>query len=599
MSLETFKMILETLCKTGEISEEDRQHLYAEGRKIKLSKTSVDHMIGSQLKFAKGSRSVQNQIEGSGFLLGNEESKSGSGFVIGSSDETANSGFTMDNDIRSGFTHYESFSSSKFTNERILSESDQGAMSIVSEARQGARYVIIKRLKTEHKNDPQRRDLFFKESEFCRGLQHENIVSFIESDEDDRGPYFYMENINGETLEKKIASKKLTPEEIKSIARKILSGLDYLHDKGFIHRDLKPGNIMIGFKTQQVKLIDLGLAYSEGYVDSLLVAGTPKYMAPEMSGSKSTFNKTTDIYSFGLILLEMFTKSVDPKKIDKIKPLEWQSIISKCIQKEYKMRYQTCDALITDIEKIGISPGGQAPLDKDKFINKKLDEYFEDGIFLEQEEKLLYFEAKEIDYPLDKLKLLIEKRLAEEDIKLKKNEETKIQKQKEEESKLKLKEESIRLTQIEEVNKQKGKKEELQLKLVKEKEITRQKRIQEIKTIRGKKKKEAIDNFDKENGAGWIVFFFFLGVVPGIIFCILHHRGFFAYILIPIFSALVSTSFTLLISAVIHLTSYRFQPVFKIIVVFLYLILAYSFCRGFSGSYRDLSSLWIWIKSFI
>jgi len=127
-----------------------------------------------------------------------------------------------------------------------------------------------------------------------------------------------MEKIIGETLEKRISEKKMTTDEIKNISLKILEALDYLHGKGIIHRDLKPDNIMVSNKTDKLKLIDLGLAYSDDFTDNLTKAGTLRYMAPEMRDEKA-FDKTTDIYAFGLILLEMFTKDINPRDIAKVK----------------------------------------------------------------------------------------------------------------------------------------------------------------------------------------------------------------------------------------------------------------------------------------
>ena len=233
----------------------------------------------------------------------------------------------------------------------------------------------------------------------------------------------------------------------------------------------------------------------------------------------------------------------------------------------------------------------------DKIMNGLIDEYFEDGIFLKEEEKLLFIKAREIDYPLDKLKLLIEKRKAEEEIKLQKKEEAKIQKQKEEANKLKLKEEAVRLKQMEEADKKSKKDEALRLKLEKEKEINQKKKTKEKNAVREKKQIEAVARFDSEGIGLWIFILVILGLMVGVIHCILQDRGFFAYILIPILAGIVSPFLTSIIKIIVHNSPVRYHFLLKAAVLLLYLILAYVFCRGFSDTLGDLSSLWIWIKS--
>jgi serine/threonine protein kinase len=101
-----------------------------------------------------------------------------------------------------------------------------------------------------------------------------------------------------------------------------------------------------------VKLIDLGLAYSDSMVDNIANAGTPKYMAPEMKTGQSEIDRRADIYSFGIILLEMFTRSTDRVKANEIKSEEWKVIISKCIENIKNDRYNYCSEIIKDIENI-------------------------------------------------------------------------------------------------------------------------------------------------------------------------------------------------------------------------------------------------------
>jgi serine/threonine protein kinase len=406
MSTDKFKLLLETFVQKGNITEDERNYLYKLGKNAMLDKKSVDMLIDSQLNFVRSSSAGQiQQPKGSGFVQDSEEEPTGSGFTRRSNNKNEGSGFEDQNQSGSGFSVGESFSSAKFTNEKILDS--QGAMSIISEAKQGSRYVIIKRLLPKYLDDQVRKELFYKEYEFLSSLQHDNIVKVHDKGEDEKGPYYYMEKIIGETLEKRISEKKMTTDEIKNISLKILEALDYLHGKGIIHRDLKPDNIMVSNKTDKLKLIDLGLAYSDDFTDNLTKAGTLRYMAPEMRDEKA-FDKTTDIYAFGLILLEMFTKDINPRDIAKVKPVGWQKIISKCIAENRESRFQYCSEIIDEFKKLGSSKSDPTYVDnKDKIIKQELNKYFKDGILNKEESQLLFDKAKELDYDERKLHTLI------------------------------------------------------------------------------------------------------------------------------------------------------------------------------------------------
>jgi serine/threonine protein kinase len=407
MSLEKFKLALETFSKSGEISEKERKHLYKIGLSADLDPDTIDMMIDSQMKFVRSSGSgAKISSGGSGFDTENVVKEPGSGFATG---QSSGSGFESGNSM--GMSGDGTFSSAKFSNEKVLAS--QGNMSTVSEAMKGSRHVIIKRLLPNADNFEKKLELLYKEFEFLSALQHDNIVSVYDKGEDEKSPFYYMEKVNGNTLEKKLSGRKMNGEEIRDISLKVLDALKYLHDRGIIHRDLKPANIMVNDKTSRVKLIDLGLAYSDEFTDNLSKPGTPKYMAPEMKG-ENDFDKTTDIYAFGLILLEMFTKDINQDNIPKVKPVAWQNVINKCLKPEPKARYQFCQEIIDDIKKLGEPKASSAIIDqKEKAMTQLLDKYFADGILNKEEKQLLFTKAEEIDYPAEKLQMEITRRKKE------------------------------------------------------------------------------------------------------------------------------------------------------------------------------------------
>src|SRR5262249_18814077 len=136
-------------------------------------------------------------------------------------------------------------------------------------------------------------------------LNHPNICTLY-----DVGPnYLVMELVEGETIAARLKSGPLPVKTALLYASQIAAALVEAHGKGIIHRDLKPGNIMIA--KSGVKVLDFGLAKSgqdETVTNSLMLMGTPAYMAPEQREAKPA-DARTDIYSFGCVLYEMVTGS--------------------------------------------------------------------------------------------------------------------------------------------------------------------------------------------------------------------------------------------------------------------------------------------------
>jgi serine/threonine protein kinase len=163
--------------------------------------------------------------------------------------------------------------------------------------------------------DPAAFSRFQREAEIGRRLDHPGILKIIDVDDKDKSrPYLVMEFLEGQTLEKVMQRTRPLPEgDALRIVSQILDALDYLHQQGVVHRDLKPQNIMI-CNDGSVRIMDFGIAKAAesrritfgGFSPTM---GTPDYMAPEqVKGQRG--DKQTDIYSVGAILYEMVTGRV-------------------------------------------------------------------------------------------------------------------------------------------------------------------------------------------------------------------------------------------------------------------------------------------------
>jgi serine/threonine-protein kinase len=155
-------------------------------------------------------------------------------------------------------------------------------------------------------------DRFKREEEIGLRLTHPSILKFIKVENKSR-PYFAMEFLEGETLNDYLGRQKvLTEPDAVKIAVKISEALEYMHQQGITHRDLKPHNVML-CRDGTIRLMDFGIARAEGarrltFVGFSPVMGTPDYMSPEQVKGKRG-DQRSDIYSFGAILYEMVTGS--------------------------------------------------------------------------------------------------------------------------------------------------------------------------------------------------------------------------------------------------------------------------------------------------
>jgi hypothetical protein len=197
------------------------------------------------------------------------------------------------------------------------------------------RIYCVKRPKPQHRQSEAYMGLFRKEFELGIDLEHPNIVRYFAYDNDEKGPFIRMDYVDGENLKEFVAQH---PDYLndknnrKRFLDELFSAIAYVHEKGLLHLDLKPRNILITNKGHHVKLIDLGFGWSESFVNDL--GYTRDYCAPEqMAARTKPLSPATDIYALGKVL-QHFKLAKD-------------SVIKRCLEEEPKDRFQS----IAELEK--------------------------------------------------------------------------------------------------------------------------------------------------------------------------------------------------------------------------------------------------------
>jgi serine/threonine protein kinase len=245
---------------------------------------------------------------------------------------------------------------------QIVRELGRGAMGVVYEATdpQIGRAVALKtvRLDALSINAEELAQRFKNEARAAGRLNHPNIVTIYDAGEEDGVLYIAMELLEGHTLHALLAERRLPVERAIDIGRQICAGLQFAHSKGIIHRDIKPGNVIVasqGF----VKITDFGIARSgETMTLTGQVLGTPHYMSPEQVLGKD-LDPRSDLFSVGVILYEMLTGErpfegqsmttvmykivhetpVPPRAIDTAIHPGLSAVIEKALAKSPEVRY--------------------------------------------------------------------------------------------------------------------------------------------------------------------------------------------------------------------------------------------------------------------
>ena len=230
------------------------------------------------------------------------------------------------------------------------------------------REIAIKLLKSQLADDDQYRMRFLREAKGAGTLSHPNIVTIFDVGIDGKHPYIAMELVDGMTLTDLIRSDQRMPtRDVVEIGIQLTRALDYAHKKGIIHRDIKPGNIMMVATGNQVKVTDFGICRIDGSDQELTqhtqlgdVLGTPNYMSPEqVLGQK--VDSRSDLFSVGVVLYKLVTGALpfegdsiisvamkitqtDPPTVEKLRPdvpLSLRRVIERSLKKQPEKRFQT------------------------------------------------------------------------------------------------------------------------------------------------------------------------------------------------------------------------------------------------------------------
>ena len=188
-----------------------------------------------------------------------------------------------------------------FTDVEILSTSE---VNVVAKAKRYGRWWLLKGLQQDVAGKAAYQQRQRKELEILMMLQHQNVVTAYGLEEvDGLGCCIVMEYVDGVTLRDWLQGKT-TRQARRRVARELIDAVRYIHSKGVVHRDLKPENILVTRNGENIKLIDFGLADTDGHAVLKQPAGTSRYMSPEQK-VKAEADARNDIYSLGIIMEQM------------------------------------------------------------------------------------------------------------------------------------------------------------------------------------------------------------------------------------------------------------------------------------------------------
>ena len=253
--------------------------------------------------------------------------------------------------------------------------------------------VALKMLAPDRMSDEAALERFLAEIRVLSMFDHPNIVKILDVSLDGKYKFFVMEYIEGITLKKHLSDKgQLSEDEILFLSRPILSALSEVHDKGIIHSDIKPQNIVL-VGSGEVKLMDFGISKSQSAPQEEareVTVGTVQYVSPEQAEGKP-MTHLSDIYSFGVTLYELATgvlpfhdedsgriaamhvssTAIPPSMVcDAVSPA-LEEVILRAMEKDPSLRQPSAKALLEELEQIKEPRKQTAPAEKEKPVSQK------------------------------------------------------------------------------------------------------------------------------------------------------------------------------------------------------------------------------------